>query len=62
MIRCSDTRGSQLTFSLIQCWLEISHIMGTLAYKFMRTGTRGVSISYEDKRRSTPFAFFALFA
>ena len=42
MIRCSDTRGSQLTFSLTQCWLGLSHIAETLAHKFMRTGTHGV--------------------
>ena len=42
MIGCSDTRGSQLTFSLLQCWSGLSHIAGTLVCKFMRTGTHGV--------------------
>ena len=27
MIGCSDTRGYQLTFSLIQHWLGLSHIV-----------------------------------
>ena len=42
MIGCSDTRISQLTFSLTQCWSGLSHVVGTLVCKFTHTGTHGV--------------------
>ena len=61
MIRCSDTRDYQPTFSLIQCWSGLSHITGTLAHKLCSQEHVVQGVSYEDQRRSTPLAFLALF-
>ena len=61
MIRCSDTRCSQLTFSLTHCWLGSNHIAGTLAHKFMCTRTHGVKHILQRQKEKHAIHFLCSF-